>query len=305
MPRHSKQQRQWMSGAPSPDDNRDGIDSNPSRGALAAIIVIVACVALAILVLHALPYDVWKDIANFVTGNEITMTAGSDADAASKHDADDVNTSANGTPDGTQNGKSSNANSTAADTSGNEERTATVDDGDMTQPPSKSGQVVKGNGWSITLPQRWTGNTIISYSDSGNRAIVRTRGNGSGTDENGNANWSDKLTPYLLLIERASGSEPDTYGDIGSQLAYYVTSSDGKWHLEVWTVNAVWLVRQDDRTPYESTSGQVWDMMCDLLTGGNVNSADAALALGDDDMTIGTGEIDYLAETLKPETQTD
>jgi len=305
MPRHSKQQRQWMSGAPSPDDNRDGIDSNPSRGALAAIIVIVACVALAILVLHALPYDVWKDIANFVTGNEITMTAGSDADAASKHDADDVNTSANGTSDGTQNGKSSNANSTAADASDNEERAATGDDGDMTQSPSDSGHVVRGNGWSVTLPQRWTGNTVISYSDSGNRAIARTRGNGSGADENGNANWSDSPTPYLLLIERVNGSEPDTYGDIGSQLAYYVTSSDGTWHLEVWTVNAVWLVRQDDRTPYESTSGQVWDMMCDLLTGGNVDSTDAARALGDDDMTISTGEIDYLTAALKPETRTD
>jgi len=294
MSRHSKQQRQWMSGASSPDDNRDGIDSNPSRGALAAIIVIAACVVLAILVLHALPYDVGKDIADFVTGNETTTTVGNDTDAASKQDADDADASANGTSDGTQSGKSSNANSTAADASDNEERAATGDDGDMTQSPSDSGQVVRGNGWSVTLPQRWTGNIVISYSDSGNRAIVRTRGNGN-----------DSPTPYLLLIEKASGSEPDTYGDIGSQLAYYVTSSDGTWHLEVWTVNAVWLVRQDDRTPYESTSGQVWDMMCDLLTGGNVNSADAALALGDDDMTIGTGEIDYLAATLKPETQTD
>lgn len=285
MPRHNKQQRQWMSGAPSPNDNRDGIDSNPSRGVLAAIIVIVACVALAVLVLHALPYDVGKDIADFVTGNETTTMADNDADTASKHDAD-------------------NANGMAADTLSNEEQ-ATGDDGDMTQSPNDSGQVVKGNGWSVTLPQRWTGNTVISYSDSGNRAIVRTRGNGSGADENGNVNRSDNPTPYLLLIEKASGSEPDTYGDIGSQLAYYVPSSDGTWHLEVWTVNAVWLVRQDDRTPYESTSGQVWAMMCDLLTGGNVDSTDAARALGDDDMTISTGEIDYLTAALKPETRTD
>ena len=45
--------------------------------------------------------------------------------------------------------------------------------------------------------------------------------------------------------------------------------------------------------------------MCDLLTGGNVDSADAARKLGDDDATIGTGEIDYLTKTLKPETQTE
>lgn len=304
MPKHSKQQRQWMSGAPSPDDNRDGIDSNPARGALAAIIAIVACGALAFLTLHALPYDVGKDIADFVTGNETATATGHDANATNRQDTSDASAnkgnSANGTPDGTQSGKDDSTNGAADNASDSD-----ASNGDTRQSQSKSGQVVNGNGWSVTLPQRWVGKIVISYSDSGNRAIVRTRGNGSGADENGNANWSDNPTPYLLLIERASGSEPDAYGDVGSQLAYYVTSSDGTWHLEVWTVNAVWLARQDDRTPYESTSGQVWDTMCDLLTGGKVGSAIAARALGDDDATIGTGEIDYLAATLKPETQTD
>lgn len=301
MPKHSKQQHQWMSGAPSPDDSRDGIDSKPSRGALSAVIAIVACVALAVLVLHAMPYDVGKDIADFITGNETTIATGNDANATNgQKDASNVATndggSANGTSDGTQSG-TSGAAANAADGNAN--------DGSTAQSPSKSGQVVKGNGWSVTLPQRWVGKTVISYSDSGNRAIVMTEGNGSSADANGNINWSDSPTPYLLLIERVSGSEPDTYGDVGSQLAYYVTSSDGTWHLEVWTINAVWLVRQDDRTPYESTSGQVWDTMCNLLTGGKVDSADAARALGDDDATIGTGEIDYLTATLKPETQAD
>lgn len=304
MAKHSKQQHQWMSGVPSPDDSRDGIDSKPSRGMLSAIMAIVACVALTVLVLHAMPYDVGKDIADFVTGNETATVAGNDANATNGQDTSNASTndgdSANGTPDGTQSGKGGGTNGAAENASDGD-----ANNGGTTQSPSKNGQVVKGNGWSVTLPQRWVGKTVISYSDSGNRAIVRTRGNGSGSDENGNANWSDNPTPYLLLIERASGSEPDTYGDIGSQLAYYVTSSDGTWHLEVWTVNAVWLVRQDDRTPYESTSGQVWDMMCDLLTGGNVDSTDAARALGDDDMTISTGEIDYLTAALKPETRTD
>lgn len=305
MPKHSKQQHQWMSGAPSPDDSRDGIDSKPSRGALSAIIAIVACVALAVLVLHALPYDVGKDIADFVTGNETTIATGNDANVTNGQDTSDASAnkwdSANGTSDSTQSGKDSGTNGAAENASDGD-----ANNGSTAQSPSKSGQVVKGNGWSVTLPQRWVGKTVISYSDSGNRAIVRTKGSGSGsTDENGNINRSDNPTPYLLLIERVSGSEPDTYGDVGSQLAYYVTSSDGTWHLEVWTINAVWLVRQDDRTPYESTSGQVWDTMCDLLTGGKVDSADAARALGDDDATIGTGEIDYLTATLKPETQTD
>lgn len=304
MPKHSKQQHQWMSGEPSPDDNRDGIDSKPSRGVLSAIIAIVACGALAVLVLHALPYDVGKDIADFVTGNETATATGNDANAANGQDVGNASAnkgnSAIGTPDDTQSGKDDSTNGTAANAPDND-----ASNGGTVQSLSNSGQVVNGNGWSVTLPQRWAGKTVISYSDSGNRAIVRTKWNGSGTDENGNVNWSDNPSPYLLLIERVSGSEPDAYGDVGSQLAYYVTSSDGTWHLEVWTVNAVWLARQDDRTPYESTSGQVWDTMCDLLTGGEVDSANAARALGDDDTMIGTGEIDYLVTTLKPETQTD
>lgn len=282
---HSRRQRQWMSGMPSPDDGRDGIDNKPSRGAMSAIAAIVACVALAALVLHAFPYDVGKDITGIVTGSDETTDI--DGDAKNVH--------AGGTAGDEHVGKD-------AVTQGG---TTNGDVNDPTPPQGDSGQVVKGNGWRVTLPRRWDGETIITYSDDGNRAIVRTRGNGNGAVANDAANREDDQIPYLLLIERVAGSEPDTYGDVGSQLAYYVTSSDGTWHLEVWTINAVWLARQDDRTPYESTSEDVWDAMCDLLTGGDVDSADAARELGNDDATIGTGEIDYLTQTLKPETQTE
>lgn len=274
-----------MSGMPSPDDGRDGIDNKPSRGAMSAIAAIVACVALAALVLHAFPYDVGKDITGIVTGSDETTDI--DGDAKNAH--------AGGTTGDEHVGKD-------AITRG---RTTNGDVNDPTPPQDDSGQVVKGNGWSVTLPRRWDGETIITYSDDGNRAIVRTRGNGNGAVANDAANREDDQIPYLLLIERVAGREPDTYGDVGSQLAYYVTSSDGTWHLEAWTINAVWLARQDDRTPYESTSEDVWDAMCDLLTGGDVDSADAARELGNDDATIGTGEIDYLTQTLKPETQTE
>lgn len=285
MPRHSKRQHQWMSGILSPDDVRDGIDNNPSRGAMSAIAVIVVCAALTTLVLHAFPYDVGKDVIGIITGSN--ETTGIDGNAK--------NANAYGTTGGRRVGKDAVTR----------EVTTSDDVNDPTSSHDDRGQVVQGNGWSVTLPRRWDGETITTYSDDGNRAIVRTRGNGSGTVANDAANRNDDQVPYLLLIERVAGSEPDAYGDVGAQLAYHVTSRDGTWHLEVWTINAVWLARQDDKTPYEGTSEDVWDAMCDLLTGSNVDSADAARKLGDDDATIGTGEIDYLTKTLKPETQTE
>ena len=288
-----------MSGMPSPYDSRDGIDGSPSRGIAIAVVTLAACALLAMAVLHMLPFDVGGDVTNIARGDANARVTAGNGDASAGSSTTPNGTDTNGA--GAREAKATDE----ADDGGDSMDGAEASNGSVgtdASSSSGSGRVVRGNGWSVTLPGSWVGRTVISYSDNGNRATVRVAGMGNGVGGDDGTSTTG-TTPYLLLIERVSGREPEIAGDVGNQLAYSVPSSDGTWHLEVWTVNAVWLVRQDDVEPYQGTRPQVWDTMCDLLTGGEIEDAEQARALGTSDGRIGTGEIDYLTDTLKPETQ--
>lgn len=277
-----KEPRQWMEGQGSPYEARDHMDNHPSHGPVIAIVVLVLCVCAVIGVFLTMPSGARSDVARTLTRIVSPNSSSGDND----DDNDNI------APVTTQ----ANASSNNADLSTSDDAT-----------------LISGNGWQVKLPESWAGQYIVKYSSDGvkyssdgNCAIISPVGmQPTSGSESDNDSKDPHGSPYLVMFVRANGAKPDAAGDVGSQLAYYVTSQDKTWHLEAWDINVVWLARQKkgDRTPYEDTDDSTWDGLCDTLTGGKVKSLADAQALSKDDDTIASGVSDYVTSLLKPQTR--
>lgn len=298
---------EWMSTDTSPDSLRDGIDEHPKHGVHLAICVIILCVLAVIVFTLSLPFSLLNgtSIKNAINQNAIwKQSENNDVSSASGNQNAEQNVSSDSNGNNMMNNQNAASNSSEspadssdgllADGKGTDEIVDNVAAADASV--LKGGMQVSGNGWSMVLPASWNGNVVISYDASGNSAYVYPSGSGVPA---GNPDGYQR--PYCLLIEKADGAEPNAAGDIGSQLAYSVPSSDKSWHLEVWTLNAVWLTRQatEDRIPYQGVSNETWGSMLTMLTGGTVNSVTESQALSDSDSFIGTGIADYIASICK------
>lgn len=291
------QRKHRLSGTHVGPDGRDRIDNDPYLGGIITAMLIIA-LTLACMVAGLVSKRTQAKNSEVVAANAITVenaNAGIDEnngnvdknamsdDGSSKNLNKNSNTSSN-----------KNSKKSKDDISNNTNKSATASkksssDND-TEVLKKTGDVmlldegiVQTEGWSVTIPSAWKGDTKAVMRDGG---IVEVKLNAQDDD--------DDLC--LLTIMVSDGSEPQSAGDVATQLVAYKVASDGSKHLEVWADNMPYRACQDDSSGF-SHGESIWDHLVSLATDKRITSQAQARNYGVD--RIAMEEYDYINPLIK------